>query len=627
MKKLLLAVALLCAYAYPQTINPNQIRPGSQDGEVLTTVTANQPPSWQQIGATVNVNGSPVSNPNFNSASPAADSGFTPVTWKVISSNVLGEVQQTSSNVGSQCFVGVVGLLGAFSDSSGVVKQPLCIGAGPITFTVPTGATELLLGINTGKQADNTGSFAVNVSVNGGAATPVTVVGTSKVWDTTTNPSLVYGINDGTGPTVAVTGLSSGDSVTVIASGIVGDGSGGSAGPNGESKLTTNQPVCFESTYCATKYMTSGYLSGAITALTGDVTATGPGSVPATVVKVNGGSVPVSSLFLGTNGSGQPVTATTANLASFLSGLTGCATAAFAYVPADSQCEAVGGGGGGGISGLTAGHIPLAGSATTLTVDSHIDEVTVAGEDTITQPVNIAATSSPSQTTFTYNPSHPLTPGSSTAAAYGVDSGGKAVVSEAGGAASEVCTSANGVCTGSGGALVNITNSLTATGCTISGGVCTVGTAVASITISSIPTTYKDLRVAFSGSNSTSTSHALVFTVNGDTGSNYYYTYMHANAAAAPAATSGTAVTAADVCMSGATGTAGGGEILLLNYASSKDKIFTATCTSIDATSTFAGIWSFGAYWTGTSAITQFTIAPTVGNFEVGDTIVVRGVN
>jgi hypothetical protein len=42
-----------------------------------------------------------------------------------------------------------------------------------------------------------------------------------------------------------------------------------------------------------------------VTALTGDVTAAGPGSAAASVVKVNGASVPASALAVGTNSSGQ----------------------------------------------------------------------------------------------------------------------------------------------------------------------------------------------------------------------------------------------------------------------------------------------------------------------------------
>ena len=50
--------------------------------------------------------------------------------------------------------------------------------------------------------------------------------------------------------------------------------------------------------------------SGGITALTGDVTASGTGSVTASVVHVNGASVPTSKTCVGTNSSGQFIDAT-----------------------------------------------------------------------------------------------------------------------------------------------------------------------------------------------------------------------------------------------------------------------------------------------------------------------------
>lgn len=99
-------------------------------------------------------------------------------------------------------------------------------------------------------------------------------------------------------------------------------------------------------------------------ALSGDATSTSTGGATS-VVKVNGLALPVSALFGGWNSSHQAVAATTTNLATFLSGLTGCTTAASAYVPADGQCEALGSGS--GISGGTPGQIALFGSATTIT--------------------------------------------------------------------------------------------------------------------------------------------------------------------------------------------------------------------------------------------------------------------
>ena len=54
----------------------------------------------------------------------------------------------------------------------------------------------------------------------------------------------------------------------------------------------------------------SGGGSAGITALTGDVTASGTGSVAASVVKINGASVPTSKTCVGTNSSGQLIDAT-----------------------------------------------------------------------------------------------------------------------------------------------------------------------------------------------------------------------------------------------------------------------------------------------------------------------------
>ena len=81
--------------------------------------------------------------------------------------------------------------------------------------------------------------------------------------------------------------------------------------------------------------------------------------------EINGTTVPTSALFAGTNSSNQVVAATTANLASFLSGLTGCGNPGYAYVPHDGQCENISSSS--GISGGTLGQIAIFGSSTTIT--------------------------------------------------------------------------------------------------------------------------------------------------------------------------------------------------------------------------------------------------------------------
>lgn len=70
----------------------------------------------------------------------------------------------------------------------------------------------------------------------------------------------------------------------------------------------------------ATKSYVDGASGAGITALTGDVTATGPGSAAASVIKINGASIPVSKTIVGTNGSGQLVDASSATLSNNTSG-------------------------------------------------------------------------------------------------------------------------------------------------------------------------------------------------------------------------------------------------------------------------------------------------------------------
>jgi hypothetical protein len=81
----------------------------------------------------------------------------------------------TAHDFNSSTPIGIVGLMGAFTDGAGVVKgSPLAIGLGG-TFVVPAGATQLQLGINDNIPNDNQGSFAVSVVPLLAAANPTFV--------------------------------------------------------------------------------------------------------------------------------------------------------------------------------------------------------------------------------------------------------------------------------------------------------------------------------------------------------------------------------------------------------------------------------------------------------------------
>jgi hypothetical protein len=67
----------------------------------------------------------------------------------------------------------LVELVGTFANSSGaIVGTPFALGDGPTTITVPTGATQLQLGVNDDIYHDNAGSFTVDVSGPAFASVP-----------------------------------------------------------------------------------------------------------------------------------------------------------------------------------------------------------------------------------------------------------------------------------------------------------------------------------------------------------------------------------------------------------------------------------------------------------------------
>lgn len=306
---------------------------------------------------------------NFSNTAPAAPSGYTNVLWQNSGGNESAYVAQTSSTAGAQCFLGAGGLVGAFTDSSGIVKQTLCIGNGPESFTVPIGATQLQLGINDGQEADDTGSFVISISKNGATATQSTVPATTMVWSSTTNPSYAYGQNDGTPPIIAATGLANGDTVTITyLSGTVNIQPGSAPNTDANGWLTTppgsackGGPTvnfnCGGFGFLPTYYMNSAYGSGAITGLTGDGAATGPGTVPFTLATVN--SAP------GTCGDATHVAQVTVNA----KGLT-------------TSCTAVPITGSSGVTVQDAG-TPL-GSATTLNFSTNTSASLAGGVATIT---------------------------------------------------------------------------------------------------------------------------------------------------------------------------------------------------------------------------------------------------
>jgi parallel beta-helix repeat protein len=250
-----------------------------------------------------------------------------------------------------------------------------------------------------------------------------------------------------------------------------------------------------------------------------------------------------------------------------------------------------------GLSGMTAGQVPIAATATTVTSSKAL-----AGSGT-------GVTTGP--TTSTNLDCVQFT-----------------------GTAGQIADAGAPCGTGSGGGdLTSLIPSITPTGCTVSGKICTVGTAVSSITIASIPTSYNKLVLTISGRNSGTTIDAVNMTVNSDTSTDYTTAYTFGGASTGNASTGG--VTACGV-----------GSLPGTNYAANLPDEIDVTMPQYANTSFFKAWHSLQTqaattgsaptelarmntcYWYSTSAITTIKLTDGSGNnFVVGTTIQLDGEN
>jgi RHS repeat-associated protein len=173
---------------------------------------------------------------------------------------------------GAVTTLGLVGLCGAFTDSTGAVIEPISIGASPKQFAVPIGATQVQLGVNDDIFRDNQGSFVVTVDgVN------FTVPGTAMPWRWVAgglNGAFPYGVLDGTSPIVVQAGLVTGQIVSIAyQSGLVSAGVPAFPFVNGDGFGDTGTNKGSSGTFFATFYMnTSTFTLGERAKFTAEVT-------------------------------------------------------------------------------------------------------------------------------------------------------------------------------------------------------------------------------------------------------------------------------------------------------------------------------------------------------------------
>lgn len=149
----------------------------------------------------------------------------------------------------------------------------------------------------------------------------------------------------------------------------------------------------------------------------------------------------------------------------------------------------------------------------------------------------------------------------------------------------------------------------------------TIGTAQSSYTFTSIPSTFTDI-ILVTSIQATSSGQGLYLQFNGDTGSNYSYTYFRGNGSTT---TSGGA-TNSDLCLLSTISeppTTGFANYIaqLQNYAGSTYKT-----SLVRANAAGAGLAAIVNLWRSTSAINQVKIFTSVGNLNTGSTFTLYGI-
>jgi hypothetical protein len=150
----------------------------------------------------------------------------------------------------------------------------------------------------------------------------------------------------------------------------------------------------------------------------------------------------------------------------------------------------------------------------------------------------------------------------------------------------------------------------------------TLGSAAASYTFSSIPSTYTDLRLVINGLQ-TGTSGNPYITLNSDTGTNYSITVLSGNGTTATSSRS----TSAAFIYCGITAEVRNTMIFmsttdLMNYSNTTTNktVITRAANASFGTDAIVGLWR------NTAAITSITVDLDAGNWNTGSTFTLYGI-
>ena len=149
----------------------------------------------------------------------------------------------------------------------------------------------------------------------------------------------------------------------------------------------------------------------------------------------------------------------------------------------------------------------------------------------------------------------------------------------------------------------------------------TLGGSTASVTFSSIPSTYNDLKLVCSMRTDAATfTGTPVIKINADTATNYSYTFLFGNSAAAGSSNGISQTSDQSTRIDGANNTAstfGSWEIYIPNYNSTGSKPYFGidVTEQNDTTPNHSWMAASAHLYRGSSGISSITLTPPSGNF------------
>ena len=159
----------------------------------------------------------------------------------------------------------------------------------------------------------------------------------------------------------------------------------------------------------------------------------------------------------------------------------------------------------------------------------------------------------------------------------------------------------------------------------------TLSSSAASVTFSSIPSTYTDLVVRISArTDRATTSTGIRLTFNGSSAANYSYTYVLGNGSAASSSFTSNNTLATFGSVNAATSTANtfsSHELYIPSYNASQNKPFSSS-NAFENNTTAAEVSAYANLWSNTSAISSitFTQAGSGTSFVTGSSFYLYGV-